>query len=368
MSEFVPSFDWTNLLIIPSLLLTYTIHELAHGFMAYFLGDTSQVERGKLTLNPISHIAWLGALAFILFGIGWPKPLHINPYNFKRKFLDTFFVAIAGPLATFILGVVGVFLILGIAAFLLLTTQANIQEIFAYLVPAYQRSPEIADIQAISISLTGYVVYTSFWLTVISALPLPGLDGFIAIASLIGLFREGLHPTTKQQQPQLGPAIVDRSSIMLVQQKRRNDAADIHFKAGTDYHRADKFDDAIARYRQAISNDQHFGPAYINMGLAYLAKGERKRAIQAFRGATQFADDKRSQNEAWLQLHRLSEITPIDEAAARKDMAQLGDAPWIDTKPRPNWLSLGVTALVIMVGALFVYGLLVIQLINALNA
>jgi Zn-dependent protease len=368
MSEFVSSLSWTNLLIIPSLLLVYTVHELAHGFTAYFLGDTSQVERGRLTLNPIPHIAWFGALAFILFGIGWPKPLHVNPYNFKRKFLDTFLVAAAGPLATLILGMAGVFLIITIASFLLLTTKADIQEIFSYLTPIYQAPPETLGIQAVSLSLTWYIIHASFWLTVISVIPLPGLDGFVAVVSLVGLFREGLHPTKEQQQSQLESTVVTPSTIMLVQQKRRNNAADIHFKMGTDYHQADKYDDAIARYRQAISNDQHFGPAYINMGLAYLAKGERKRAIQAFRGATQSADDKRSQDEAWLQLHRLSEITPIDETAARKDMAELGDLPWTDTKPRPNWLSLGVTTLLILVGALFVYGLLVIQLVNALNA
>jgi hypothetical protein len=103
------------------------------------------------------------------------------------------------------------------------------------------------------------------------------------------------------------------------------------------------------------------------MGLAYLAKGERTRAIQAFRGATQFADDKRSQDEAWHQLRQLSEITPIDESIARKGMAELGDSPWIDTKPRPNWLSLGATSLLLLVGALFAYGLLVVQLVNVLN-
>lgn len=368
MSELAPYFNWTNLLIIPSLLLAYTVHELAHGFTAYFLGDTSQVEKGKLTLNPIPHIAWFGALAFILFGIGWPKPLHVNPYNFKRKFLDTFLVAAAGPLATLILCLAGLFLIITIASFLLLTTDANIQEIFTYLTPAFQALPENLDLRAISISLTWYIFFTSFWLTIISVLPLPGLDGFIAVVSLVGLFREGVHPNKDQPQPQLETTIVDTSAIMLAQQQRRNNAADIHFKMGADYHQADKYDDAIARYRQAISNDQHFGPAYINMGLAYLAKSDRKRAIQAFRGATQFSDDKRSKEEAWLQLRQLSEITPVDEVAARNDMAELGDSPWTDTKPRPNWLSLGVTALVLLGGALFVYGLLVVQLANALSA
>ncbi|MEM7346840.1 MAG: hypothetical protein AAF485_21585 [Chloroflexota bacterium] len=73
MNELFPNFGWANLLIIPGILIGYTVHELGHALTAYYLGDHSQVERGKITLNPLEHISWFGALAFILFGIGWPK-------------------------------------------------------------------------------------------------------------------------------------------------------------------------------------------------------------------------------------------------------------------------------------------------------
>jgi tetratricopeptide (TPR) repeat protein len=191
--------------------------------------------------------------------------------------------------------------------------------------------------------------------------------------SAVGFFRnrpqtiEESIKTTNQQR-HFESTLGNGSPMLLSQRQRRNNAADIHFKVGTDYHQENKYDDAIARYRQAINNDQHFGPAYINMGLAYLAKGERKRAIQAFRGAVQFADDKRSHDEAWYQLHQLSEITPLDEEMARKNMKEMGDVPWVDTRPRPNWLGLGITAILLFVGGLFLYSYLFSRLIEILTS
>jgi tetratricopeptide (TPR) repeat protein len=68
-----------------------------------------------------------------------------------------------------------------------------------------------------------------------------------------------------------------------------------------------QYEDAIARYRQTIAHDSHYGPAYVNLGLAYLALERRDRAIQAFRGATQNAADETSRREAWAQIHSLSQ-------------------------------------------------------------
>ena len=151
------------------------------------------------------------------------------------------------------------------------------------------------------------------------------------------------------------------------QRKRRNSAADIHFKVGTEYHQAHQYDDAIARYRQAIRNDQNFGPAYINMGLAYLAKGKRKEAIQSFRGAIQYADDQKTQSEAWHQLHHLSEVNPLNETAAEESMTEMGAAPWTDTTPRPNWLGLSIGGGLVLIGAILLYAYLLIQLIELLR-
>jgi Zn-dependent protease len=367
MNDFLPPFHWTNLLVIPGLLIGYTVHELGHAVVAYLLGDYSQVERGKITLNPLEHISWFGALAFLLLGIGWPKPLQANPYNFKRKYLGMFLVAISGPLASLTLGLTGLLLTLGIGAVLVHLSGATTEQVLLFLFPIPTGLPESPDVQAWSMAFTGYIVKASLWLAFISLLPLPGMDGFAAIVSLVAFFRER-KDSNHRQEPLAEATISDTHPILMGQRKRRNNAADIHFKVGTEYHQANKYDDAIARYRQAINNDQNFGPAYINMGLAYLAKGQRKRAIQAFRGAVQYADDRKSQTEAWYQLHKLSEITPLDEEAARKGMAEMGFSPWTDTKPRPNWLGLGIASAILFISGIFLYSYLLTQLIEILKA
>ena len=134
MENLFPNVHWTNLLIIPGLLIGYTVHELAHAFAAYFLGDYSQVERGKITLNPFRHISWFGFFAFLLFGIGWANPLEANPQNFKRKHLAMCLMAAAGPVASFTLCIAGLLLTLSIAAALVYGSGATTDEVFLFLI------------------------------------------------------------------------------------------------------------------------------------------------------------------------------------------------------------------------------------------
>lgn len=364
MGNLFPPFYWSNLLIIPGLLIGYTAHELGHALMAYYLGDYSQVERGKITLNPLEHISWFGSLAFLLFGVGWPKPMQANPYNFKRKYLDLFLVAISGPVASLTFSLIGLLVTLTMAAIVVYQSGATTDQVFTFLFPVTADLPQTLDLQAWTIAFTGYIAITNFWLTFVSLLPLPGLDGFTAITSLLAFRRE-----RKEQKPSVeGKALVpDQPMTLISQRHRRNSAAEIHFNIGTEYHQDQQYDDAIARYRQALGSDEHFGPAYINMGLAYLAKGRRKEAIQAFRGAIQYADEQKSQAEAWLQLHQLSEVSPTDQETARESMAEMGASPWTDTKPRPNWLGLSLSGAVLLTAGLFLYGYLLTQLIELLK-
>lgn len=364
MENFFPPPHWTNLLSIPGILIGYTVHELGHALTAYFLGDYSQVERGKITLNPFEHISWFGSLSFLLFGVGWPKPLQANLQNFKRRYLHLFLVAVSGPIASFTLCLVGLLLTVVMAASVVYAGNASTDQVLAFLNPVAANRPETLNVQAWSIALTGYIAMTSFWLTVTSLLPLPGLDGFAAMASLIACFRERNFAKSRVSPP---PLVANEPLTIISQHVRRNSAANIHFKIGVEFHLEHKYDDAIARYRQAIENDQNFGPAYVNMGLAYLAKSERKKAIQAFRGSVQHADDQKSRTEAWHQLHQLSEVSPIDEIAAQERMAEMGDSPWVDTKPRPNWLALGLTSLVLFVVGILIYGYLLTKLIELLR-
>jgi tetratricopeptide (TPR) repeat protein len=182
------------------------------------------------------------------------------------------------------------------------------------------------------------------------------------LISLITFLRE------RRRKTQARPQVSAQHPLMLLNQyHRRNNAADIHFKAGAEYHEAQQYEDAIARYQQAIRNDSNFGPAYINLGLAHLALGNRQRAIQSFRGAVQRADDRKSQETAWQQLHELSEISPTNPETARESMVEMGAAPWTDTQPRPNWVQLGLGSAALFVCALLLYGYLITQLFRLLQ-
>ena len=71
-------FLQTLVLMAPALLLAVTVHEVAHGFVADLLGDPTARLQGRLTLNPLPHIDPLGALAFVIAGFGWAKPVPVN--------------------------------------------------------------------------------------------------------------------------------------------------------------------------------------------------------------------------------------------------------------------------------------------------
>lgn len=89
---------------VPALLLALTLHELAHGFVAYRLGDPTAKQQGRLTLNPLKHIDPLGILALWLIGFGWAKPVPINPLYFRGdRRRGLLLVSLAGPLTNFIL-------------------------------------------------------------------------------------------------------------------------------------------------------------------------------------------------------------------------------------------------------------------------
>jgi Zn-dependent protease len=89
---------------IPAIMVAVILHEYAHGWMAYKMGDPTAKEAGRLTLNPIPHIDPFGTLIlpamFILIGspilFGWAKPVPINPLRFRDLKIGTFFVSIAG--------------------------------------------------------------------------------------------------------------------------------------------------------------------------------------------------------------------------------------------------------------------------------
>lgn len=83
------------------------LHEFAHGFVAVKLGDMTPKYDKRLTLNPLASIDPMGALALLLFGFGWAKPVQVNSRNFKNPKVGMAIVAVAGPLANIIAAFVG---------------------------------------------------------------------------------------------------------------------------------------------------------------------------------------------------------------------------------------------------------------------
>ncbi|MBQ2995347.1 MAG: site-2 protease family protein [Peptococcaceae bacterium] len=86
-----------------AVLLAITLHELAHGYVAYCLGDNTAKAAGRLTLNPLAHLDPIGALMMFIAGFGWAKPVPVNPFFFKgNRTTGMMLVSLAGPLVNLI--------------------------------------------------------------------------------------------------------------------------------------------------------------------------------------------------------------------------------------------------------------------------
>ncbi len=99
-------------LLIPALILSMTLHELAHGLVATKLGDPTPRSQGRLTLNPIKHLDPIGSLVFLItflfmpFPFGWARPVQVRPDTFASPKRGMAAVAVAGPLTNFLIALV----------------------------------------------------------------------------------------------------------------------------------------------------------------------------------------------------------------------------------------------------------------------
>lgn len=94
------------ILILPVMALALSLHETAHGFVAWKLGDPTAHNLGRLTLNPLRHLDPIGFLCLLVFGFGWAKPVPINTRYFRNSRRDMALTALAGPGANLLLGLI----------------------------------------------------------------------------------------------------------------------------------------------------------------------------------------------------------------------------------------------------------------------
>ena len=151
-------FNLAELLIRAiAVLLAISVHEMSHGYAAYFLGDKTAKSMGRLSLNPLRHLDPVGALCLVVFGFGCAKPVMINPAYFKKPKRDMALTALAGPLSNFILA------FLSLAVFKLLT-----------LAPFMNSSFFAAEWIATFLSTFALL---NIGLGVFNLIPIPPLDG-----------------------------------------------------------------------------------------------------------------------------------------------------------------------------------------------
>jgi len=142
-------------ILAPPFLLALTFHELAHGYVAWYLGDPTAKNAGRLTMNPLKHLDPWGVIAFIIMKIGWAKPVPVNPNYFKNPQKGMLLVALAGPAANVVLAVASAILV----KLLLL----------APIIPMFVLKPLIGMLVA--------SVWINIMLAVFNCLPIPPLDG-----------------------------------------------------------------------------------------------------------------------------------------------------------------------------------------------
>lgn len=150
------------IILIVALLLSITVHEFSHAWVATVLGDPTPRRLGRLSLNPRVHLDPLGTVLMLMavlggFGIGWGKPVPVNPYNLRtRPLAGMGIVAAAGPLSN---------IALASAAGLLL---------------------RLVDAPAAVETLLFAIVFVNVGLAVFNSLPIFPLDGYRIVLGVLG--------------------------------------------------------------------------------------------------------------------------------------------------------------------------------------
>ena len=156
-----------KILLLPGIVIGLSFHEFGHAAVAYKLGGNTPKLQGRVTLNPMAHIDWMGLAALFFCGFGWGQPVQINPFNFKHRRRDELFVALAGVVMNLLLAaafvVIAKIVVMAGSNWIMNTTLGmGVWQIILY---------------AIQINLV---------LMIFNLIPCPPLDGFNIIANIVG--------------------------------------------------------------------------------------------------------------------------------------------------------------------------------------
>lgn len=156
----------TKILTLPGIIVGLSFHEFAHAWVSDRLGDPTPRRQGRVTVNPLAHIDWIGFAMLLLVGFGWGKPVQIDPSYYKHRRRDEFLVAIAGVTMNLILAV-------------LFSIPARM------MMKAF--SGGASDLVYNIYMIIFYAVSINLVLMVFNLIPCPPLDGWGIVTQLFGL-------------------------------------------------------------------------------------------------------------------------------------------------------------------------------------
>lgn len=146
------------LFYIPIFLMAIVVHEYAHGYIAWKLGDPTARAMGRLSLNPLRHLDPFGFIMLLIAGFGWAKPVQINPRNFKNEKAGMAISALAGPVSNLLMAFIGLIIF-------------NTIFLIAY------KTASLGSVMQSALTFVNLFITLNIWFAVFNFIPIPPLDG-----------------------------------------------------------------------------------------------------------------------------------------------------------------------------------------------
>ncbi len=160
ISNLIPTLVYT----VPAVLIAISLHEFAHGWASWKLGDPTPRATGRLSLNPLRHLDPIGTLCLLVFHFGWAKPVPVDMRNFKHPKREMAITALAGPVSNVLICCIVLF-IYGLI-----------------FLPCKLSGSSFLDSVLNMVYITAYL---SIALAIFNIIPIPPLDGSKVLFSLM---------------------------------------------------------------------------------------------------------------------------------------------------------------------------------------